>query len=46
MIYLIGEPLWVEPNAQGPALEAKRRELEIALLRLTREADAYWEKPC
>lgn len=38
-LFCWGKPLWVPSDATGEALEAKRREVEEALNRLTAEAD-------
>jgi hypothetical protein len=35
----MGEPMWVTPQASAEEMEAKRRELESVLNRLTAEAD-------
>jgi lysophospholipid acyltransferase (LPLAT)-like uncharacterized protein len=39
---LLGEPLWVQPQDRGPALEARRAELETRLCRLFRESRSYF----
>jgi len=39
---LVGEPIRVQPQDRGPALEARRRELEASLNRLFRQSQAYY----
>jgi lysophospholipid acyltransferase (LPLAT)-like uncharacterized protein len=38
-LFYWGEPIWVSRDATGTELEAKRRDLESALNRITAEAD-------
>jgi lysophospholipid acyltransferase (LPLAT)-like uncharacterized protein len=38
-LFRMGEPMWVTPQASAEEMEAKRRELESVLNRLTAEAD-------
>jgi lysophospholipid acyltransferase (LPLAT)-like uncharacterized protein len=39
---LVGEPIRVQPHDRGPALEARRLELEASLNRLFRRSQAYY----
>ena len=38
-LFIWGKPIWVQPDASAETQEAKRRELEEALHRITTEAD-------
>jgi lysophospholipid acyltransferase (LPLAT)-like uncharacterized protein len=39
---LVGDPLWVRPNDRGPALEARRLELEARLNHLFIRSQSYY----
>lgn len=41
LVFLAGEPLWVEPDRRGPAFEPLRQELETRLNRLYQLSQRY-----
>ena len=42
VLYVVGAPIYVPPDATNDVIEAKRQELETALITITQQADAYF----
>jgi len=45
VLYVVGSPIHVPRDATNEVIEAKRQELEAALMRITTQADDYFARP-